>query len=57
MSVFHAAVDICPSGGGPFVFSECRVIPRLFISALQKAFCHSAKRFLGSLCYILKSCL
>ena len=43
MSMYIAAVDICLSGGGPFVFNERRVIPRLFISASKVAFCHSAK--------------
>lgn len=36
---------ICPPVGGPFVFSKCRVIPRLFITDLKEAFCHSAKWF------------
>lgn len=50
MSLFHAAVNIewpgnCRSVGGPFVFSECGVIPRLFITDLKEAFCHSAKWF------------
>ena len=34
---------VCRSVGGPFVFSECRVIPRLFITDLKEAFCHCAK--------------